>query len=96
MTITVKYFATFCLETNFTQQEELTIEEDTTVIELIELLTARYGTGFEKRLFTAEKELDPLCWIIVNQQRLKEKNDFQLKLNPGDTISFSPPMLMGG
>ncbi|MCK8826804.1 MoaD/ThiS family protein [Natroniella acetigena] len=96
MTVTVKYFATFCLETNFTQQEELTLEENTTVIELIQLLTDKYGTGFEKRLFTAEKELNPLCWIIVNQQRLKKKNELNLKLNPEDTISFSPPMIMGG
>ncbi|ADL12996.1 MoaD/ThiS family protein [Acetohalobium arabaticum] len=96
MQVQVKYFATFCLETDFIQQEEIKLKSGATVKDLITRLSDRYGIGFKKRLFTKEGSLDSVSWIILNDKRLKKVKELELVLKSGDTISFSPPRLVGG
>lgn len=96
MQVQVKYFATFCLETDFVQQEEINLKPNATVRDLINRLSDKYGLGFKKRLFTKEGSLDSISWIILNNKRLKKVKELELILEPGDIVSFTPPRLVGG
>lgn len=96
MRVQVKYFATFCLETDFVQQEEISVQNKITVRQLIERLVKKYGDSFRERVFTEEDKLDPVSWVVVNGRRLKEVEELSINLNSGDIVSFSPPQLVGG
>lgn len=80
-TITCKYFAQLREICN-TESEQLEIKEDTSFLDIVDLLSKKYGDVFSKRLFQ----------VRCNGKPVSDKNTL-VKAN--DVLFFFPPVSGG-
>lgn len=65
-----------------------TVEEDTTVAELIEELTAEYD-GLEGQLLTDSGEIRGSLVFTVNKRHIRHLNGESTELSDGDTVRIT-------
>jgi sulfur-carrier protein len=65
-----------------------------TLRELLRALAARYGRGFETRMFE-NQALSPTIIVLVNGRDVRHLSGLDTPIHPGDTISIFP-MVAGG
>ena len=90
--VTLKYLAPIC-DIAGTYREEATVDEGTTLVQLAEALSARYGPAFRKLFFDPDMgQFRPMFIVNLNGQ---PTDAFDAALNDGDTCTFIPPIAGG-
>ena len=88
----IKYFATFRDLTGEMAYE--LADPPATAGELLELLSARYGTGFRRAAFEGS-ELSPFLVLLVNGRNVRHTGGLATPLKADDNVSVFP-MVAGG
>ena len=98
MVITVKVRSIFYLKEIFGSKEiNISLREDSTLSELIQLLIERYGKKLEEVIKNPDGSFNLLLTIFVNGRQVDLIHGVETKLSDGDTVSFIPiPPRAGG
>lgn len=94
MKVKVRYFA---LLREFTGKREdlVELEEDTSVGELLETLSAKYGEKFRDYLYGVGEFEGLSINILLNGRNISLNEGFKTKLQDGDVLSILPPVAGG-
>ncbi|MHA1615972.1 MAG: MoaD/ThiS family protein [Candidatus Njordarchaeales archaeon] len=94
MQVKVRYFAYLRQLTNEVKEEEISLPDDATIRDLLNVLVEKYGEKLEKVLFESSqrKTLSENIIVLINGQSV---NDLGTKLKNGDIVSIMP-FLSGG
>lgn len=96
MRIKVEYLGHIKNMTNDKREEELDVEEDSTVADLLNLLAKRYGESFRKGVYEPKgTDVKPNYIITVNGYLLNQLNGIETKLKNGDHVTLLP-IVSGG
>jgi len=92
--VKVRYFAYLRQLTNEVKEEEISLPDDATIRDLLNVLVEKYGEKLEKVLFESSqrKTLSENIIVLINGQSV---NDLGTKLKNGDIVSIMP-FLSGG
>jgi MoaD family protein len=78
------------------REEQVEIEEDSSVADLLVRLSEKYGEAFQKAVYeTKSKDVKPNYIITVNGYLLNQLNGVKTKLKNGDHIALLP-IVSGG
>jgi len=91
--VRVKYFAYIRSLVNNKREEEIELNDQSTILELIRVLARKYGKTFIESIFkdTRNNILRDNVILLHNGQSI---NNLEMPLRDGDTISFLP--FLGG
>ena len=96
MKVTVEYLGYIKQSLKMEQPEPVTIENNSTVGDLLTLLAERHGESFKKAIFDPrETEMKPHHILAVNGILTNQLGDLKAKLNDGDRITVVP-VVTGG
>jgi MoaD family protein len=88
----IRYFATF---RQITGELACTVEEPPpTLREVLEVLSARYGTKFRNAVFAGE-ELSPLAILLVNGRDVRHTGGLDTPIHAEDQLAVFP-VVAGG
>lgn len=96
VSISVRYLVNFSVVTG-KKKENLTIHEKSTVKDLLDRLTEKYGSTWKKEIFDLRSgEIKPHVLILINGRSLDQfKEKLQLVLANGDSVIFTFPVTGG-
>ncbi len=94
MEITVRYF-TVLRKLTEKKQEKLNIKEDSTLEDLLALLTKRYGESFERYVSSGRARKGLQIVFLLNGQDIAQSDGLKTTLHNGDTITLMPPIAGG-
>lgn len=78
------------------KEEELVAESNSRVIDLLNVLTERYGEPFKKAIYEPEdKDVKPNYIVTVNGYLLNQLQGLDTKLKNGDRVAILP-IVSGG
>ncbi|MEM4199610.1 MAG: ubiquitin-like small modifier protein 1 [Nitrososphaerota archaeon] len=88
-----KYYA-YLREVTGVREEEIALEEGSTVADLVEKLVKRYGEPLRRYILTEDMELRPNIAVAVNGVKVSEE-PLRKTLREGDTVVILPPISGG-
>ncbi len=96
VSIKVKYYVLFFIATNYCLEESVQLGNSGSLGELVEILCQKYGEEFRRSIFCPDGSLKSTAWFILNGRRVGTDNPFSVRLNDGDEMIISSPLLVGG
>ena len=93
--VSLKYYLLFYIAAGNKKEEQLEIAVGSTLGQLLEMLSLKYGEEFSQRLWGDEGELLRTAWILKNGKRL-DKKQVETIIDDGDVFIITTPMLVGG
>ncbi len=93
ITVKTKYYA-YLREVTGVREEEIALEEGSTVADLVEKLVKRYGEPLRRYILTEDMELRPNIAVAVNGVKVSEE-PLRKTLREGDTVVILPPISGG-
>ncbi len=96
VSISVRYLVNFSVVTG-KKKEDLLLREKSTVKDLLDKLTEKYGITWKKEIFDLKTgEIKPHVLILINGRSLDQfKEKLQLVLANGDSVIFTFPVTGG-
>jgi MoaD family protein len=94
MEITVRYF-TVLRKLTEKKQEKLNIKEDSTLEDLLALLTKRYGESFERYVSPRRVKKRVQMVFFLNGKDTAQADGLKTMLRNGDTVTLMPPIAGG-
>jgi MoaD family protein len=94
MEITVRYF-TVLREVTKKRQEIIEIKPDSTLEDMLSLLTKKYGANFERYVSSGREKKGLQLILLLNEQDTSQLNGFKTQLHNGDTVAVMPPVAGG-
>ncbi|MEM4404469.1 MAG: ubiquitin-like small modifier protein 1, partial [Nitrososphaerota archaeon] len=88
-----RYYA-YLREVTGVREEEIALEEGSTVADLVEKLVKRYGEPLRRYILTEDMELRPNIAVAVNGVKVSEE-PLRKTLREGDTVVILPPISGG-
>ncbi len=96
MKVKVEYLGHIKNLTNNTREEEMELTSDSTIADLLEMLTEKYGEPFKKAVYEPKGTDVKANYIItVNGYLLNQLEGLTTKLNNGDHVALLP-IVSGG
>ncbi|MTI82643.1 MAG: MoaD/ThiS family protein [Firmicutes bacterium] len=95
ITVSVEYYSIFCAAAGFCRREALQLESGRTLWDLVNIIDEKYGQCFWIKVLDHDNKLRITAWVLVNGKKVNLPG-FNEKLNNGDKILFSTPLLVGG
>jgi MoaD family protein len=89
--VRIKYLNVYSAITG-KKEEMVETEDGCLLLELLNRLFSRYGSKLTDAVMTAEDQLNPHIWLLVNQERV---TDLATQVNGGDVVVFSFPVCGG-
>jgi MoaD family protein len=94
--VKVEYFGHIKNITNGRREEELEVKDDSTIIDLLTMLTEHYGEPFKKAIYEPKgTDVKPNYIITVNGYLLNQLKGLETKLRNGDHVALLP-IVSGG
>lgn len=93
ITVKTRYYA-YLREVTGVREEEIALEEGSTVADLVEKLVKRYGEPLRRYILTEDMELRPNIAVAVNGVKVSEE-PLRKTLREGDTVVILPPISGG-
>jgi len=93
ITVKTRYYA-YLREVTGLREEEIALEEGSTVADLVEKLVKRYGEPLRRYILTEDMELRPNIAVAVNGVKVSEE-PLRKTLREGDTVVILPPISGG-
>lgn len=93
ITVKTKYYA-YLREVTGVREEEIALEEGSTVADLVEKLVKRYGEPLRRYILTEDMKLRPNIAVAVNGVKVSEE-PLRKTLREGDTVVILPPISGG-
>lgn len=94
ITVSVKLFLTL-REIVGKKAIELNLPEHSTVLDLINFMTKKYGGAFSRCIFDEENKVREYLNFMINGKNVMYLNGFETTLNNGDSIVIIPPVAGG-
>lgn len=94
MEITVRYF-TVLRKTTGKRQEHLKIRENSTLEDMLSMLTEKYGRNFERYISSGIAKRGLQLVFLLNGQDIAQFNGLKTMLHDGDTVALMPPIAGG-
>ena len=91
MKVTVKFF-TALREITQKREEEMELPSTTTVEELLEILSKKYGRRFTDYVYDENKNVRSHLQFLVNGRNTTIPQGFKAKLVEGDKVAIIPPV----
>ncbi len=91
MNVKVKFF-TSLREITGKKMDKLQLERIITVEELLTLLSDKYGKSFREYIYNKKGEVQAFLSILVNGKNINILQEFDTKLQEGDTVAILPPV----
>ncbi|MBY8992701.1 MAG: MoaD/ThiS family protein [Candidatus Lokiarchaeota archaeon] len=87
----------FSILTDITEKEELVfpLEVDSSIRNLLEQLTLKFGKTFEEQIFKNSTDLSKYVLITINGKDIRALDGLNTKLNQNDEIFFVPAIAGG-
>ena len=96
MQVTVEYLGHVRTIIGSNRTEEIEIEDNSSVADLLLVLSKKYGTPFKKAIYeSGAKDVRPHFMATVNGFLLNQLKGVETKLNNGDRIILMP-VVSGG
>lgn len=90
--VKVRYFTTL-RELARTREEELEMEDGSTLAELIERVASKYGgEAFNYLHVRATGEIDPSIQFLINGISARDLHGLRTELREGDVVAVIPPV----
>ncbi len=94
--VRVEYFGHIKSITQNKREEEVEVEEHSTMADLLNMLVKRYGEPFEKAVYESKSaDVKPNYIITVNGYLLNQLKGIETKLKNGDRVAILP-IVSGG
>ncbi|MEO0158000.1 MAG: ubiquitin-like small modifier protein 1 [candidate division WOR-3 bacterium] len=93
ITVKTRYYA-YLREVTGVREEEIALEEGSTVADLVEKLVKRYGEPLRRYILTEDMKLRPNIAVAVNGVKVSEE-PLRKTLREGDTVVILPPISGG-
>jgi len=94
MEIMVRYF-TILRKLTEKKQEKLKIKEDSTLEDMLTLLTKRYGESFERYASSGRVKKGLQMVFLLNGEDITQFNGLKTMLHNGDIVTLMPPIAGG-
>lgn len=94
MLVKIKFLS---LLTDITDVEELnlTVENNSTIRNILNQLASKFGTKFEEMIFNTSNDLSKYVLITVNGEDIRLLEGLETKVQADDEISFIPAIAGG-
>jgi len=92
--ITVRYF-TILRNITKRREEEIELNENSTVEDMLNILIKEYGENFERFMSTGKGKRRLQLVFLLNGQDIAQSDGLRTKLHNGDTIAVVPPIAGG-
>jgi len=92
--VRVRYFTTL-RELAGVPEEKITLKDDATLADLIEIVASKYGKEARDYLYTKGK-VDPSIYFLINGENSRVLSGLKTKLKDGDIVAIIPPIGGGG
>ena len=92
--INVRYYSLISAAIDYRLEETVCLPENSSILELLQLLCRKYGQPLENALFQHPETLSPACWVLLNGERVRKPECLILKENT--KIILTSPLLVGG
>lgn len=89
--VKVRYFTTLH-ELAGVPEEEMSVEDGTTLADLIERIVIEYGEEAQSYLYHKEKTIDPSIHLLINGKDSKTLLGVKTELRDGDVVAIIPPI----
>ena len=94
--VIVDYLGSFKQALGLKQAEKIELKDDSSVLELLNLLAEKHGKPFKTQVYEPrEADLKPHYILSVNGLLTNQLNDMGTKLKEGDRLIFMP-VVSGG
>lgn len=94
--VKVEYFGHIKNITNGRREEELEVKDNSTITDLLTMLTEHYGEPFKKAIYEPKgTDVKPNYIITVNGYLLNQLKGLETKLRNGDHVALLP-IVSGG
>jgi sulfur-carrier protein len=91
MKVEVKFF-TSLREITGKKVDELQLQDNTTINELITLLSEKYGKNFREYIYDKKGEVQGFLSFLVNGKNINVLQGFNTELKEGDVVAILPPV----
>ncbi len=88
----VKFFANI---RDITKTKEIEIKAPDDIMQLLFLMSDRYGKEMRKKLISQENRLHPDMIVLLNGRHIEHLQEERSKLSDEDTVSFFPRIAGG-
>lgn len=93
ITVRTRYYA-YLREITGVREEEIALEEDTTIGELLGILSQKHGEKFRNQVLDNDFKLKPGIAVALNGEKLTDE-PLRKRLRDGDTVVILPPISGG-
>ena len=94
MKVIVRFF-TVLKEITEKNKEEVEVSHNTTIEDLLGLLSEKYGDQFSRYVYTEKGKPKSHLQILINRINITTPNGFKTHLNEHDEIAIVPPVSGG-
>jgi MoaD family protein len=94
MEVTVRYFTVLRRITQ-KKQENLEMKLNSTVEDMLMILTRKYGESFERYVSSGRGKKGLQLVFLLNGQDVRNLDGLKTRLNNGDTVAVMPPIAGG-
>jgi MoaD family protein len=94
MEVTVRYF-TVLRKITQKRQENLEMKPNSTVEDMLTVLTGKYGESFERYVSSGKRRKGLQLVFLLNGQDVRNLDGLKTRLNNGDTVAVMPPIAGG-
>lgn len=94
MEIIVRYF-TVLREVTKKRQESFKIKEDSTIEDMLAVLTEKYGENFERYVSSGKGKKGLQLVFLLNGEDIAQFKGTKTRLHDGDTVAVVPPIAGG-
>lgn len=91
MKIEIKFF-TSLREITSKKVEKLELQENTTIDELIILLSNKFGKKFKDYIFNKKGNIQDFLSFLINGKNINTLQGLDTKLQEGDVVAILPPV----
>ncbi|WXG44409.1 MAG: MoaD/ThiS family protein [Promethearchaeati archaeon SRVP18_Atabeyarchaeia-1] len=94
MEVTIRYFT---LLRNITgrHEEKLSVEEDSTIEDVLSALSREYGKEFENYVLSGRDRRGLRVLFFLDSQNIEELDGLKTKLRAGGVLAMMPPVAGG-
>ena len=89
------YFLSLLSDLTGVDEIHLSLEEDSTIQNVLGILIEKFGAEFEKKIFRSPEILNDYILIGLNGKDIRSINNMKTPINRGDEITFLPAIAGG-